>query len=263
MGLDISVMKPKKVENINEEDDYFYNIEENKELEIFNEFAIEKTNTYYDLEKGLKNLGFDNLEDLESDGMMFSSKKSVFYYRDKTHELYEAFQYVNDVWSKCYFGTRKELFDSEEYKKFLEYLPLLKKYGYRPLYKFYASGSKLTYYNLNSAHKFLKRKIAVDLVNPPTFDRVDRCIACDEIGYQRKGANTKFYQDGMWDSQCVIDSKILNEHWEKYFSKQTPESPGGWGSGVEFVLEDDEMKNRFKENIVDKFVEGETFVIYH
>lgn len=63
MGLDISVMKPKKVEVVSE-DDYSYKLEDNPELEIFNEFAIEKTNTYYDLEKGLKNLGFDNLEDL-------------------------------------------------------------------------------------------------------------------------------------------------------------------------------------------------------
>lgn len=86
---------------------------------------------------------------------------------------------------------------------------------------------------------------------------------CEEVGYQRKGANDRFYEDGMWDSPCVLDAKTLNEHWEKYFSFKTPDSVGGFGSCVELDFEDEEMKRRFKENIIDKFIEGETFVIYH
>lgn len=44
----------------------------------------------------------------------------------------------------------------------------------------------------------------------------------------------------MWNSKCVVDKKTLEEHFEKYF-----------------------LDSDFKELIIDKFVEGETFVIYH
>jgi hypothetical protein len=101
-----------------------------------------------------------------------------------------------------------------------------------------------------------------DLIDPPTIKKTERFLQVEEVGYQRKGANKKFYAEGMWDSPCVLKMETLKDHWEKYFSHQTPESEGGWGSGVEYTLDDEEMKSRFKENIIDKFVEGETFVCY-
>ena len=106
--------------------------------------------------------------------------------------------------------------------------------------------------------------VRFDIKNPPTHKVLERCVACEEIGYQRKGANKQFYEDDMWNSPCVMDAKTLNEHWEKYFSFETPASPGdGFGSSVEYSMDDAERKTRFKENIIDKFVEGETFVVYH
>lgn len=64
-----------------------------------------------------------------------------------------------------------------------------------------------------------------------------------EIGYQRKGANKQFYDDGKWDDNTVvIDRKTLLDDWKKYFS--------------------DEDDTYFKENIIDHFVEGETIVCY-
>ena len=46
----------------------------------------------------------------------------------------------------------------------------------------------------------------------------------------------------MWDSRCVTSIDELKEHYEKYFK---------------------ESGEHFKTDIIDKFVEGETFVIYH
>lgn len=100
------------------------------------------------------------------------------------------------------------------------------------------------------------------ITDPTISKRSERFIKVEEVGYQRKGANKKFYEDGMWDSPAVLKMDTLKDHWEKYFSHQTPDSAGGWGSGVEYKLEDEEMKARFKENIIDKFIEGETFVLY-
>jgi len=94
-------------------------------------------------------------------------------------------------------------------------------------------------------HVFLnKDNKAVELINTPLYDKEDIYIPCVEIGYQRKGANKRFYADDMWDSPCVLSKNILEEHWAKYFSGTLGE------------------KKRFKENILDKFIEGETFVCY-
>jgi hypothetical protein len=185
MGLDISVYRPKKVEekieNIDPDD--FWIIEDNPELiPIFNSLCLEMEMEFYDFEKSMKDMGYA-LEDFYEAGMEIGPK-AIFYF---VH--------------------------SEE--------------GYE-----------------------------VVIVNPPIIKVKKMGFVLEEVGYQRKGANKKFYEDGIWDSPCVTDLNTLNEHWEKYFSHKTPDSPGGWGSGVEFSLEDDEMRSRFKENIIDKFVEG-------
>lgn len=72
-----------------------------------------------------------------------------------------------------------------------------------------------------------------------------------EVGYQRKGANKRFYDDGKWDNNTVvIDRKTLLDDWEKYFSD---EDDAYYGKNA---------KQHFKENIIDKFVDGETIVCY-
>lgn len=65
----------------------------------------------------------------------------------------------------------------------------------------------------------------------------------DEIGYMRKGANAKFYEDDMWGSQIVCSKKILKEHMEKYFDKK---SDGRYASPYD----------EFKSEIYDKFEDG-------
>lgn len=72
-----------------------------------------------------------------------------------------------------------------------------------------------------------------------------------EVGYQRKGANKQFYDDGKWDDNTVvIDRKTLLDDWEKYFSDENDSYYGK------------RAKQHFKENIIDHFVEGETIACY-
>lgn len=72
-----------------------------------------------------------------------------------------------------------------------------------------------------------------------------------EVGYQRKGANKQFYDDGKWDDNTVvIDRKTLLDDWKKYFSDENDSYYGK------------RAKQHFKENIIDHFVEGETIVCY-
>jgi len=189
MGLDICVYRviPKSNDDFNQEDDRYFNITENPELEVFSHLSFEMDVDYYDVEGELKKMGL-NPEDLQWRGT----------------------EYGEEV--KISFITA----DEKE----------------------------------------------IDLIDPPTFKKRERFLQVEEVGYQRKGANKKFYEDGMWDSPAVLKMDTLKDHWEKYFSRQTPDSAGGWGSGVEYKLEDEEMKTRFKENIIDKFIEGETFLLY-
>lgn len=102
----------------------------------------------------------------------------------------------------------------------------------------------------------------IKLTDVPKITKLQKCIAYEEIGHQRKGVNKRFYDDGVWGGPCITDNNTLIDHWVKYFSGNTPESVGGCGSSVEHDLIDKEMKTQFKSNIVDKFIEGETFVVY-
>ncbi|OQC44434.1 MAG: hypothetical protein BWX59_01915 [Bacteroidetes bacterium ADurb.Bin028] len=105
-------------------------------------------------------------------------------------------------------------------------------------------------------------------------------ILYNKIGSQRKGANRDFYADGMWSSKIVVKKDVLIDHWNRYFSGDgNIEQKGSdlqvtetgkiivsgdvpYGFGVEYNLTAEENRKRFKENIIDVFVEGETFVVY-
>ena len=72
-----------------------------------------------------------------------------------------------------------------------------------------------------------------------------------EVGYQRKGANAQFYEDGKWDDNTIVSTmKMLLEDWKKYFSDPN-DSYYGKKSAKEF-----------KKNIIKHFEEGKTFVWY-
>lgn len=69
--------------------------------------------------------------------------------------------------------------------------------------------------------------------------KFDVCIRGPEIGYLAKGANSKFYDDGKWGG-IVVQKAALLDDWRKYF----------------------DSSEKFKKNILDCFVEGETIVCY-
>ena len=89
-------------------------------------------------------------------------------------------------------------------------------------------------------------------------------VPYQEIGYQRKGANRKFYEDGKWEDpeKCVVTQAELEYDILHYFSSETPDSKGGWGSFTEYAKTDDERRKDFIDNIASKFKEGETAVMY-
>lgn len=79
----------------------------------------------------------------------------------------------------------------------------------------------------------------------------DVIVIGNEVGYQRKGANKQFYDDGKWDIDTwVFTKEELIEHWNKYFSDPNDSYYGK------------EARKHFKKNIIDNFEEGRTFVMY-
>jgi len=189
MGLDICVLKPEMLNDINPSDikDSFLILSEYPELEMFSKFAFDKENEYFDLKKPVEEKGYS----------------------------FEGIAIVSQKYGKDDIIT----FETKDGERF-------------------------------------------EIINPPIFKKIDSCLCYKEVGYQRKGANKRFYQDGIWDSDCVTDLKTLKEHWKKYFSNHDEGKGDGWGYGVELKLAESEMKKNFKKNIIDNFVEGETFVVY-
>jgi len=263
MGLDISVYKVMPIGNrVPETVEHFFTLRESSELNVFKHLSFKKKNQYYNMKKAIKDLGYKS-KDLECTGYSFGQDMDCNFL-NKKHLLYKAYAYLNTIWSKTYFNTFEELEKSEYYKTFVsKFLDTLKNEGWKENYYYFASGSNTYYHNLRDAFDFCHDKILVRISTPPLLTKNETCIAIEEVGYQRKGANKQFYEDNMWSGQCVIDKKTLIDHWKKYFSHATPESKGGFGSGVEYKQIDEEMKRNFKENIIDKFIEGETFVCYH
>lgn len=89
-----------------------------------------------------------------------------------------------------------------------------------------------------------------------SFEVEDECWcgmydAYEEIGYMRKGANSKFYDDEMWDTDKIVCSKeVLKEHMEKYFDEK--------GNGMY-----ESPRECFRREIYDKFRDGEgMYVVY-
>ena len=73
-----------------------------------------------------------------------------------------------------------------------------------------------------------------------------------ELAYMRKGANGRFYDDGMWDENWmpVCSKRVLQEHMEKYFDD---------GPGHIY----DNCREAFKSIIYDKFEDGKGLCVLY
>lgn len=149
--------------------------------------------------------------------------------------------------------------ENERYFDFSNLIPNYNKETYWETHSIAISPKDIEIYdeNNNKLYQFKSK-------NVPTLVEPNKIVYYKEVGYQRKGANVRFYEDGIWESEnyCAVTQKELDEHKEKYFTKNDTLSQGGWGSSVEYDLTDEEMKTRFEKNIYSKFKEGENFILY-
>ena len=94
-------------------------------------------------------------------------------------------------------------------------------------------------------HVETKKTMKLDMDKIPTFKQEISIIGYDEVGYQRKGLNSKFYED-------------YNNHKIGYFVWNKNELE----RYMRDYCDDDEDKERFKRNIIDEFIDGECCVTF-
>jgi len=88
-------------------------------------------------------------------------------------------------------------------------------------------------------------KVVIDLATVPTVKKYIKVIYFDEVGYQRRGLNEKFYKDSQEGKigYFVWTLAELERYKDEYCTTQ-------------------EDKDRFQSNIIDEFVEGQDCVIF-
>ena len=101
---------------------------------------------------------------------------------------------------------------------------------------------------------YYEHKVTKEPFNLKISDVVQRisnvdCLLHTTVGCHTGGAHETFFEhimtrDNDWVYPVITSRSMLMEHWEKYFS------------------EDDEVRAQFRLNIIDKFIEGETYVQY-
>ena len=85
--------------------------------------------------------------------------------------------------------------------------------------------------------------ITINAKDVPLKKVVTKCIYYKEVGYQRKGLNSKFYED--FDNGKIEDLVWTLAELERYKKD---------------YCDTDEDKQCFQENIINKFVEGKCVV---
>ena len=140
----------------------------------------------------------------------------------------------NFIYPKNVFNEEFELHDIEGWFKSNGY----DKEDWNLCYICYENDEKQTYNFINESEEELE----VDIDDCPLIRENKDFIYAEEIGWQRNGANKKFYKEMPENGIYHIRTKEEAEyHLERYFYKS---------------------RKNFKENIIDRFIDGECFIEY-
>lgn len=108
--------------------------------------------------------------------------------------------------------------------------------------------------------KLAEVEIKIDLEKVPLKDKEIKILYREEVGYQRKGLNTKFYQDYRDEKigYFVWDLKELKRYKKDYCDKaHRYRYPNGKLSDTILY-----PKRDFQENIINTFIDGECCVTF-
>lgn len=222
MGLDITLYRFKdKVNKGEKRSNYYEHVLEKDEIEGLKKAGLtkyikRKVNSYFDFEK------FGITDEKYEWASTCYNGDAVFKFIDKSHELYPIYKKIHQ--NPKYVPSEKEM-------------SLLEKYGYEPD-KGYTIGGFL-YYETPLYVEFYGKDIPIKKVT-------DKVIRGNEIGYQRKGLNRRFYDEWKDEQYLVIDKERIQYIYDNCCIEDS----------------DYDYKEHFKSEILDNFVEGETFCTF-
>ena len=104
-------------------------------------------------------------------------------------------------------------------------------------YKIVGAGNNMWFF----VHKVTRVMLNIENYHGVKEDYTETVVYVDDAGYQRKGQGRNFY--AICD-EVILDMKTLLNVWAIAFSDNA------------------DMRDNFKKNVIDNFVESETFVIF-
>lgn len=227
MGLDITLRK------VTTEIDYNLYILNNSTLSEFKKYFDEKyffdyENEYYDFEKvGITEDKYDWVcTEYDED--------EIFTYINKTNPLYSLYKRARHTEDGIFipYITKEEC-------------ELILKNGWKEYAHekcFFVSKDFKVDGSHTKLYLFLRQQ-CVEIFNGkdiPIYKQIDKVIYYDNIGYQRNGMRSKFYDS---NPDCYV------------FTKEK----------LQFIYDNyvlDDYKEHFKSNILDNHIDGETFVTF-
>lgn len=102
--------------------------------------------------------------------------------------------------------------------------------------------------------------IVLDIEKIPTYKKVIKVLYCEEVGYQRKGLNHKFYED--YDKGKIgyfVWSKAELERYKQDYCDEPYKYVYPNGKETDTMIY---PKDNFQRNIIDNFIEGECCVTF-
>ena len=111
-------------------------------------------------------------------------------------------------------------------------------------------------YHFTDTENWNKYELTINVrKNCPTYYVNEKVLYTKTLYEQRKGANSKFYADGHWDTGGYLTTKKeVGEHYYSYFAPE-------WITDYKVQPAKDYF-DEFYERILTKFIEGETIICY-
>lgn len=199
-------------------------------------FIYKITDTFYDIEKyGINDEKYKHIMTKFGDNAY-----PIHVMEDTSHELYPIYEkmqnFITLADTKIEDVKETDFFTDEELKLIKE------KYCYaEPLFVM-TNGDGSSCLNL---YHFIGDKVSkeFDMEFCPTYEEeVEIYYWSDDIGYQRKGLNGKFYDEFTEDDYYVLTKERMQYVYDNYVNE--------------------DYKEYFKEHLLDRFVEGEMFCTF-
>jgi hypothetical protein len=182
------------------------------------------------------------------------------YLVERGSPLYETFKNFVSWEMDSYFDIKGALLDMGFNSKDLEFSDSYYDNGW--VFKF-----------INTSHPEFHRngvvdkKFIIEVFNPKKLQQSDLVLYSKPVGYYLQGANQKFYDDGVWGNGPVIDKKTLVQYWKSYFSEAAVIENSVTHTSKNVIISNtteltaENNSVLFKKNVVDRFKEGQHYII--